>query len=439
MMNSHRTELNSAQSDWEHAGTDNSPSIGADPHVHIDPVGAPLWGGPPSAFSLPGAAFFPQQQGVHTATVDPLSFSLHCPYQYSQCLTDSDYPQASQYHLPTGPAPGSSDSSYVNLAPALWCSYDPALYSKMIPGDVPSSGLFVPPAVDHQQFLTGQTEFSPHYTQPMLYNVGGVEQEGQVHPCETGPVFHTLKPATLNRASIPTHGRPEDQFTSNMNMLATPEQLLLFEKAADILYEYSNQAPSVNPEAPPQGASGTRRPCRCTKSQCLKLYCECFASGLMCNSCECSNCLNNKEHEPLRQRAIKLRSSRNPVAFRTKVVGWRSGEVKGWHQKGCSCKRSGCLKNYCECYEANVMCTSSCKCVSCRNFDERSEMEKTKVAIKDKSRSRPPSDMALDLVRAVCGHLLTHATKAERETQSLAAAEQKILEEFGQCLKQMFK
>lgn len=33
----------------------------------------------------------------------------------------------------------------------------------------------------------------------------------------------------------------------------------------------------------------------------------------------------------------------------------------------CSCKKSFCLKKYCECYQAGMKCNSSCKCVDCHN------------------------------------------------------------------------
>ncbi len=34
------------------------------------------------------------------------------------------------------------------------------------------------------------------------------------------------------------------------------------------------------------------RSCHCKKSQCLKLYCDCFANNQYCNGCACMDCKN---------------------------------------------------------------------------------------------------------------------------------------------------
>ena len=59
----------------------------------------------------------------------------------------------------------------------------------------------------------------------------------------------------------------------------------------------------------------SKRPCNCTKSQCLKFYCDCFAAGEYCSGCNCKDCLNDHDSEE-RERAVKLCMERNPFAFK---------------------------------------------------------------------------------------------------------------------------
>lgn len=37
----------------------------------------------------------------------------------------------------------------------------------------------------------------------------------------------------------------------------------------------------------------------------------------------------------------------------------------------CTCKKSKCLKLYCECFKAGLFCSIECRCSNCQNFDDR--------------------------------------------------------------------
>ena len=132
-------------------------------------------------------------------------------------------------------------------------------------------------------------------------------------------------------------------------------------------------AATLQPSVPPPSASQVRKrkrsnsdqiTCKCKKSGCLQMYCDCFAAGKKCEGCACSDCKNDGLHHDDVLAAIKRIKANNPHAFEQKIIPEGQAVI---HSKGCNCRNSHCLKRYCECYAAGVQCSSKCKCVSCQN------------------------------------------------------------------------
>jgi len=105
--------------------------------------------------------------------------------------------------------------------------------------------------------------------------------------------------------------------------------------------------------------------CRCDRSGCLKRYCVCFAAGNVCaDDCKCKDCHNDERTEERKQRralAMQDMEKKKANAFTPRI-----GTDKV-HTSGCNCKKSGCRKRYCECFQAGVRCTEKCKCCECHN------------------------------------------------------------------------
>ena len=77
----------------------------------------------------------------------------------------------------------------------------------------------------------------------------------------------------------------------------------------------------------------------------------------------CNDCANRGTREEERTQAIAIILERNPDAFMPIVKenenlnsnSSQNSNTMG-HKSGCHCKRSACLKKYCECFTVSTHC-----------------------------------------------------------------------------------
>lgn len=109
--------------------------------------------------------------------------------------------------------------------------------------------------------------------------------------------------------------------------------------------------------------------CRCKKTQCLQLYCECFGSGKYCQGCKCAECYNKPIYEYKRTYALQEIQVKNPLALhrRNRTVSTYLIDCQKPIRPQCRCSKSECLKGYCDCFKKGYECNALCSCVNCKN------------------------------------------------------------------------
>ena len=103
----------------------------------------------------------------------------------------------------------------------------------------------------------------------------------------------------------------------------------------DIQQYESNDSQNLSCTSNPLTSNEDTKVCKCSKSKCLKLYCECFQAGQICgNLCDCRNCQNTEENsqvDGIRTKTINSILARRPDAFQERKK--KSGQ-------GCKCKKN---------------------------------------------------------------------------------------------------
>ena len=146
--------------------------------------------------------------------------------------------------------------------------------------------------------------------------------------------------------------------------------------------------------------------CTCVKTECIKKYCACYASGHFCEGCECKNCLNTleafqKSHSNININIIKNNNNNgdnivssniynslceenkmnnneyNPLDYNNSNHNMSTiiinNNINPFNQNHlhteviCNCTKSNCTKKYCECFKMGRRCDALCRCVNCLN------------------------------------------------------------------------
>lgn len=213
----------------------------------------------------------------------------------------------------------------------------------------------------------------------------------------TSPVFSTeCKVMTNPRASVPNNFHMKENIDSSL--ADQRQQTTFFLKRFNVFsnagnavsLEEDNYEDSARPlpiskkiikradtnrkdkaKKPLDKRSKRKTACNCKNSGCVKLYCECFSNNGFCgNGCRCKDCKNTQAFRSANNLALTAQPESQNFGFKIGKLQDHSNPAYGF--KGCHCKKSSCLKKYCECFNYGIGCSEECCCIDCQNLKQLS-------------------------------------------------------------------